>query len=295
MLALGEGYLSSSSEVIATALGFRALRTSRPLGWRNLEMLAWRGQVDECAYETLDEPVIVYHVGGAPKVPVETHREPERLSRPGSVTVVPARTAINWHVDGGVHSYSVHLAPSCFSGLAGEGSRPAQGLLDFRCGKQDVVLSALLDALVDEFTEPTEIGSIYAETLADSIGVHLVRSAGRVRSEAPASGLSREALRKTLESIEANLDTGLSLQELAQSVGICRAHFARSFKQAMGATPHGYITQRRIALAKSILSGSSQSLCEVALVCGFANQAHFTSRFRRMTGHTPARFRHLNA
>ena len=65
----------------------------------------------------------------------------------------------------------------------------------------------------------------------------------------------------------------------------------RLFKAALGQTPHQFVIAQRISLAKLMMLNSEKSLSEIAHQCGFANQAHFTTRFREMTDETPNTFK----
>ena len=44
-------------------------------------------------------------------------------------------------------------------------------------------------------------------------------------------------------------------------------------------------------MAKRMLSGAENTLADIARVCGFAHQSHFTSRFKQGSGLTPTRWR----
>ena len=68
-------------------------------------------------------------------------------------------------------------------------------------------------------------------------------------------------------------------------------HFSRSFKQAAGVGLQRYVTQRRIERAKSLMRKTRRPLAMIARQCGFIDQSHLTSIFRRETGMTPARYR----
>ncbi len=93
-------------------------------------------------------------------------------------------------------------------------------------------------------------------------------------------------LAPALELIESDLSSDLSLDALAQAVGIGRFHFLRLFKTSLGAPPHAYIMQIRIARAKALLDGCA-SVGDVALATGFFDQSHFANAFRHAYGMTP--------
>jgi len=72
---------------------------------------------------------------------------------------------------------------------------------------------------------------------------------------------------------------------------VIRIHFARAFKAATGTPPHRYLTDRRIGRAETMIAEGRLSLAEIADVCGFSSQAHFTRWFKRIMGVTPGIYR----
>jgi AraC family transcriptional regulator len=85
----------------------------------------------------------------------------------------------------------------------------------------------------------------------------------------------------------------LTLEELAREACLSPFHFARSFKAAMGVSPHRYLLQRRLDHAKAMLKAGAVPMTDIALTCGFSSPAHFASSFKRATGVTPSLFRRL--
>jgi AraC family transcriptional regulator len=51
------------------------------------------------------------------------------------------------------------------------------------------------------------------------------------------------------------------------------------------------VLQRRLERAKSMLRDNSHSIAEIAILCGFASQAHFHTTFKARTGVTPRAYR----
>ena len=64
----------------------------------------------------------------------------------------------------------------------------------------------------------------------------------------------------------------------------------RGFARAVGVTPHAYLLQQRVRLARRLLSAGRRPI-EAAAEAGFADQSHLTRAFRRQLGVTPARYR----
>lgn len=84
-----------------------------------------------------------------------------------------------------------------------------------------------------------------------------------------------------------------TLTELADAVGVHPVHLARSFRRAFGMTVGEYARHLRLEWAAARLTASDDSLAEIAVRSGFADQSHFTRAFRRYAGVPPGRYRDL--
>lgn len=149
------------------------------------------------------------------------------------------------------------------------------------------------------------MGLIEAELLRPSLGSRLMIDgllraiAGLLASNdgriAPGSGeriyLSPAKLKRVIDFVEANLNEMIGLDDLARAAGLSANHFLRVFKLATGETPYHFLRTRRLERARVLLAEASMPLAELALECGFANQAHFTAAFTRELGISPGRYR----
>lgn len=80
-----------------------------------------------------------------------------------------------------------------------------------------------------------------------------------------------------------------SLSDLASLSGISRFQLLRGFQRETGVTPHAYIVQLRVRLARRLLA-RGETPAEAALMAGFADQSHLTRAFVRQFGITPGRY-----
>jgi AraC-like DNA-binding protein len=104
-------------------------------------------------------------------------------------------------------------------------------------------------------------------------------------------GLPPRVLRRVREYIAAHLQQNISIQMLADVAGLSMFHFARTFKQSEGVTPHRFLLQSRLRRVQELLANTELSLSEIALAAGFSDQSHCARRFREFVGVTPRRYR----
>jgi AraC-like DNA-binding protein len=83
--------------------------------------------------------------------------------------------------------------------------------------------------------------------------------------------------------------SALTLAVLARDAGLSRFQFLRGFARATGLTPHAYLVQRRIDLARRLIAAGT-SLAEAAAGSGFADQSHMTRVFIQKYGISPGAY-----
>ena len=132
-----------------------------------------------------------------------------------------------------------------------------------------------------------------AKSLVDRASVLLTRVSPSVApfDLRPPSGLAPWQERKVDQFIDQNLDRTIGVGELARLVRLSPTHFSRMFKRSVGVTPRVYVTRIRVERAKILLAQTSLSLCQIALDCGFCDQAHMSRIFHQVVGATPSRWR----
>jgi AraC-like DNA-binding protein len=100
---------------------------------------------------------------------------------------------------------------------------------------------------------------------------------------------STACIRRARARIDDDPAARFTLSALAKEVGLSRYQLIRGFARELGLTPHAYIVQRRIQLARRLIH-ARQDLAEVALISGFCDQSHLTRCFVRQFGVPPSRY-----
>jgi len=97
--------------------------------------------------------------------------------------------------------------------------------------------------------------------------------------------------RTVRDYIDAHISGPVPVAELSALIQRSEAHFSRSFKRSFGETPHSFVIRRRVELAAQYMLQSDASLGDIALQCGFTDQAHLCKHFRQAMGQPPGAWR----
>ena len=207
----------------------------------------------------------------------------------GNVCIVPAGQPIAVRWRDAVEGVTLSLSPSLLACAASVDDPRTQVEIVETYGAEDHLIRQIGLALLAEARASEPVGRVYAESLAQTLALHIIKhySVTRRAPEMFRGGLTGYNLRRAKEFINEHLDQDLTLAGIAESVGLSQFHFARAFKLTTNTTPQQYLTERRVQRAKQLLSESDLPLVEVSVRAGFKSQSHFTTLFRRFTGTTP--------
>lgn len=98
-------------------------------------------------------------------------------------------------------------------------------------------------------------------------------------------------MQRVMEVINENInDSDLSVDMIAQKVGISRVHLHRKMKELTNQTPHSFIRNIRLQQAAKLLKDGKQSITEVMYACGFSNSASFCTMFKNLFGCSPREY-----
>lgn len=129
--------------------------------------------------------------------------------------------------------------------------------------------------------------SLRAEELTRDVLVRLLQRYGERRSagnDTQAAGATRMA--RIRDYLRSHYGQDITVDALAREAGLSRVHLTRAFARQFGVPPHIYLNAVRLERAQSAML-AGQGLAEVAAACGFADQSHFSRRFKGSVGLAP--------
>lgn len=120
--------------------------------------------------------------------------------------------------------------------------------------------------------------------------------AALVAAYASADGYS-PVVRSVLDDLEKHIgNSAYSLENFIRSLPLNYDYVRKLFKKEVGATPHEYLTHRRMQRAKTILlSGvtnrySNYSVTQIAEACGYLEPLYFSRVFKQYYGVAPSHY-----
>ncbi|NOD48675.1 helix-turn-helix domain-containing protein [Ruegeria sp. HKCCD5849] len=135
--------------------------------------------------------------------------------------------------------------------------------------------------------------AVMFEAMSRVFLVKLLQKYGKRRAEDAelSSRFTSRHYQRVLAYVQKRLDRTITVDQLASEAGMSASHFARVFKETLGSTPMQYVMSFRIEQAMKMIEDPRRPLGDIALACGFSDQAHFTRSFKQVTGQTPRAFR----
>ncbi|AYG64641.1 MULTISPECIES: AraC family transcriptional regulator [unclassified Rhizobium] len=176
--------------------------------------------------------------------------------------------------------FAHNASPITFKNIAMETAEEVSSLLlcAIRCVEKDETIAIDLIKQASSLLKPFSISVEAAERPRNSAG-----------------GLAPWQINRVKNYIEDRISLPIALDELAQVAKLSTSYFSAAFKVTFGISPHNYVVERRVEFAKYRMLNSDAPLCEIALDCGLADQAHLSRIFRRVTGTTPSAWRRYMA
>ncbi len=215
------------------------------------------------------------------------------MTRPGTVTVIPAGSSSRWDIYQPLNVVQLYLPHATLQRVAHEADVAAPGDLVERTVHPDPVTSRLLLSAADVLEGSAALDALFRHQMTDLLATRLlVAHAGSPVTVQPVTGgLSPKVLCRAIERLRSDSNADVSLAALASDAGLSRFHFCRAFKGSTGLSPYAWLRQHQLEQAMNMLRDTDDSIVSIAAALGYSSQTAFAAAFRKLTGETPTGWR----
>jgi AraC family transcriptional regulator len=259
----------------------------------NLEVAIWRNHLLECSCaEKLADHTISLQLAGQ-RVKRVDKKKPGVV--PGRFVILPVESVSAWQSEGETQFAHLYFTPDFLKKLAVSAFDANPDRFELMEGEliQDQQVQRLVNSAIALFSQPHHPLSLETNSLAQVLGVHLIRHYSNLFS-APdlfqRETLTATQLQTVMAYIDENLGRSLTVEELANILHFSQYHFLRAFRNTVNQTPRRYILQRRVSKAQDLIQQRELGLADIAYHVGFSSQSHLSSAFKQVTGTTPSQF-----
>jgi len=133
-----------------------------------------------------------------------------------------------------------------------------------------------------------------ASAVSEEMAWEQFASAVRRRLEelkAKRKGRVKDPVEESKQYIELHLAEEVSLEEVAEHIGLNPSYFSQLFKQSTQETFVQYRTRRRMEKAKKLLEQPQWRITDISGEVGYADHPHFTKTFKKYAGCLPSEYR----
>ncbi len=140
----------------------------------------------------------------------------------------------------------------------------------------------------------SDVGSaVMFESLSRVFLTKLIQRYGLERDEDRefSKSFTAQHYQRVLDFVARNFGRAITVEDMAAEAGISTYHFSRLFKRTIGRSPYQFVMAYRVERSKPMLTDRSRPMIDIALACGFSDQAHFSRVFKQIQGVTPKAWR----
>jgi AraC family transcriptional regulator len=289
---------ASTAQIVSYLPDFPLL-SSEVFNWNGFIARIYRFPPAEAHVPSLADDMLIVKIGSPLKVEraLDGRRNVDMVTVE-NISLIPRGVPSWWRWEGVSECLHLHIQPDFCRRLAERMNAGDPARYEFRdlFAANDPLVQNISQALVTEMRAGAPSGTLYAESLAHAMTVHLLCKYTNVSVrnkflETPKGTFPPADMQAVYDYIEEHLAENISLEQLADICHLSAYHFARLFKQKTGYAPYQYVLARRLERAKKLLKATNLTTLEIAQHTGFADQSHLARHFRRSIGVSPVEYR----
>ena len=146
--------------------------------------------------------------------------------------------------------------------------------------------------LKDALASKQQGSELIFESLARVFLVKLIQKYGlQEDAYAFSSSFTAKHYKRVLDFVARNYGRSILVEDLAHEAALSPSHFAQLFKRTIGMSPMQFVMTYRVEQARKKLAEHETPLIDIAMSCGFSDQAHFSRVFKQIAGQSPSKYR----
>ncbi|WP_209601038.1 helix-turn-helix domain-containing protein [Sinorhizobium kostiense] len=215
-----------------------------------------------------------------------------RRFRQGSICLVDLANGACIRLSSDLDSLALQIPRELFREVSEFSTAPKATRLRCRRGEHDDVICNLGAALLPLFERQGNSQTPVLQHIAIAICAHLLHA--YADPDQPGSSSTRFSVWQEKAAKDFMIDhfaNQFPMAAAASAAGVSIRRFIAGFEGVTGQTPQQWLLGYRTARAKQYLGEQSLTVPEIATRCGFTDEDHFITAFRRVTGSTPAAWR----
>ncbi len=152
-------------------------------------------------------------------------------------------------------------------------------------------INQIFSQISAEYNNCAEYSPLMLKMLLTTLFVRLLRIDPPILRSKENENPAEKQIKKVLDMINNDLSADMTVDYAAQTAGLSKSHFEKTFKQLTGFTFIDYLNTTRLLRAQKLLTKTSRSITDIAFECGYNSSNYFTTVFRKYFGTTPLQFR----
>jgi AraC-like DNA-binding protein len=156
-----------------------------------------------------------------------------------------------------------------------------------------LALHSAMQALTSEMAEQAPGSEVVATRLAEVLFIQALRAhiaSEPERNKGWLRAIFDPQMGAALSAFHDSVNTPWTVESLAEAAGMSRSAFAARFKELLGQTPLGYVTDWRMQKAMQLLQQRDKKFIDVARLVGYESDAAFSKAFKRVVGANPGEY-----
>ena len=251
---------------------------------------------------TVSEPIdhtLVFHMGGGHATRYDGRRQTGMADPRKVTTMAPAGQTNSWDLPENVDILHLYVDDADLRRFAEQefGIDPDKLEMRDHMGVDDPFVTNLAPLILQELQSDLPQSRLMLDGFDAIVAGHMLRAYSNVsdivvaRRQAELNARDADVVRRAREILLDRLDENVPAEEVARAVGMNQYRLMRCFKAEMGITMHRFVVENRVAFVRDRLLRGRDSLAELSIDAGFANQSHMTACYSSIMGIAPGKHR----